>query len=40
MKGILDYFIVSMVLAFVRESGLPARTTLEIAACNHFEAPR
>src|SRR5690242_2230502 len=40
MKRILDQFIVSVVLALIRESDLPARTALEIITSDHVQTPR
>ena len=40
MKRILDQFVISMVLALVCESDLPARTALQIVARDDFETPR
>src|SRR6516225_9667949 len=40
MKRILDQLVVSMILALVRESHLPAGTALQIVACDDFETPR
>src|SRR6516164_10591982 len=36
MERILDQFVVSMILTLVRESDPPARTALQIAACDDF----
>jgi hypothetical protein len=40
MERILDQFVISMILALVRESDPPARTALQIAARGDFETPR
>src|SRR5215831_10588778 len=40
MKLILDQFVISMILALVREGAPPARTALQIAARDDFELPR